>query len=78
MLGEHEAMAASEYFSPALLSEVYFAADDVDNGFVSLQDAVDARAREVIFMQVNHSLDGWRDDPRYLDLVRSIGFSAQK
>ncbi len=78
LLGELEAMAASEYFSPALLSEVYFAADDVDNGFVSLQNAVDARAREVIFMQVNHSLDGWRDDPRYLDLVRSIGFSAKR
>ncbi len=76
LLAELEAMAATEYFSPALLSQVYFAAGDVDNGFVFLQRAVEARAREVIFLQVNRSLNDWHDDPRYLDLVRSIGFSS--
>jgi hypothetical protein len=74
LLAELETIAATEYFSPALLSEVYFAAGDADNGFVNLQRAMDARAREMIFLQVNRSLDGWHDDPRYLDLVRSIGF----
>jgi len=33
-------------------------------------------AREMIFLQVNHSLAGWRDDPRYIDLIRAIGFSS--
>lgn len=60
------------------LAEVYFAAGDVDNGFVFLQRAVDARAREMIFLQVNRSLNDWHDDPRYLDLVKAIGFPSQQ
>ncbi|MCH8944380.1 MAG: winged helix-turn-helix domain-containing protein [Proteobacteria bacterium] len=76
LLAELEAIALREYFSPALLAEVYFAAGDVDNGFVFLQRAVDARAREMIFLQVNRSLNDWHDDPRYLDLVKAIGFPS--
>ena len=60
------------------LAEVYFAAGDVDNGFVFLQRAVDARAREMIFLQVNRSLNDWHDDPRYLGLVKAIGFPSQQ
>jgi tetratricopeptide (TPR) repeat protein len=78
LLTELEAMAATEFFSPALLSAVYFAADDADNGFDSLQQAVEARVREVIFLQVDSMLDGWRDDPRYLELIRTVGFSSAR
>lgn len=76
LLAELEAIALREYFSPALLAEVYFAAGDIDNGFVYLQRAVDARAREIIFLQVNRTLNDWHDDPRYLDLVKAIGFPS--
>ena len=78
LLEELEAMALREYFSPALLAEVYFAAGDVDSGFVYLQRAVYARAREVIFLQVNRSLNDWHDDPRYLALINTIGFSSRQ
>ena len=74
LLAELEAIAVTEFFSPALLSAVYFAAGDADSGFASLQRAVDARVRDVIFLRVNHMLDGRRDDPRYLELIRSVGF----
>ena len=75
LLAELEAMAVAQFFSPSLLAAVYFAAGDADSGFTSLQDAVDAKVRDVIFLRVDRMLDGWRDDPRYLDLIRSIGFS---
>ena len=78
LLAELEAMAAKEFFSPALLSAVYFEAGDADNGFASLQQAVEARVREVIFLQVDEMLDGWRDDPRYRELIRTVGFSPTR
>jgi len=73
LLAELEAIAETVFFSPTLLADVYFAAGDVDKGFASLQQAVDAKVRDVIFLRIDHMLDGWRDDPRYLDLIRSVG-----
>jgi len=78
LLAELEAIASTEFFSPALLSAVYFEAGDADSGFASLQQAVEARAREVIFLQVDQMLDGRRDDPRYLELIRTVGFSPTR
>ena len=75
LLAELETIAAVRFISPALLASVYFAAGDADNGFASLQDAVDAKVRDVIFLQESTMLDEWRDDPRYLDLIQTIGFS---
>ena len=74
LLMELQAKAAESYLSPGLLAAVYFAAGDADNGFAMLDEAVSARAREVIFVQVDQMLKGHRDDPRYAALVREIGF----
>jgi hypothetical protein len=73
---ELEAIAAEHFVSPALLASVYFASGDDDKGFASLQAAVDARVRDVIFLRDWTRLDQWRDDPRYLELVRTIGFDS--
>ncbi len=75
---ELETMAAVRFFSPALLASVYFAAGDADSGFASLQDAVDAKVRDVIFLRDFATLDAWLEDPRYLDLIRTIGFSPTR
>ncbi len=74
LLTELETMAAARHVSPALLASVYFAAGDADRGFASLQDAVEAQVRDVIFLREWTVLDQWRDDPRYLDLIETIGF----
>ena len=60
--------------SPSAIAAVYFAADKADKGFALLQTAVDVRAREMIFLQVDHTFDDYREDPRYQDLIRTIGF----
>jgi TolB-like protein/DNA-binding winged helix-turn-helix (wHTH) protein/Tfp pilus assembly protein PilF len=75
LLAELETMAATRFISPALLASVYFAASDANSGFASLQDAVDAKVRDVIFLREWTVLDEWHDDPRYLDLIQTIGFS---
>ena len=74
ILDELLATSADAYVSPALIAAVYFAAGDADNGFAMLDQAVSARAREVIFMQVSQMLAGYRQDPRYADLIRKVGF----
>ena len=74
LLDELLATSADAYVSPALIAGVYFAAGDADNGFAMLEEAVSARAREVIFMQVSQMLAGYRQDPRYAALIEKIGF----
>ena len=74
LLDELLVTSADAYVSPALIAGVYFAAGDADNGFAMLEEAVSARAREVIFMQVSQMLAGYRQDPRYAALIEKIGF----
>ncbi|MCH8303395.1 MAG: winged helix-turn-helix domain-containing protein [Proteobacteria bacterium] len=74
LLDELLATSMDAYLSPTLIAAVYFAAGDADNGFAMLDQAVAARAREVIFIQVSQMLAGHRQDPRYADLIRKIGF----
>ncbi len=76
LLAELESIAAVQFVSPALLASVYFSAGDADKGFASLQDAVDVKVRDVLFLREWGSLDEWRDDPRYIDLIQAIGFQA--
>jgi len=70
---ELETMAAQRFLSPALLAATEFAAGDADRGYELLQEAVNVRAREVIFLRVNRMLTGYRDDPRYAELLSAVG-----
>jgi tetratricopeptide (TPR) repeat protein len=70
-------LAESEFVSPATIAPVYFAANRADEGFALLQQAVAIRAREMIFMQVDHTFDDYRKDPRYLELIRMVGFQKR-
>ena len=74
ILEELTILAETTYVSPALFASIYFAAGDPDTGFELLQTAVSERARDVIFLQVTRSLDGFRDDPRYAALIDRVGF----
>jgi TolB-like protein/DNA-binding winged helix-turn-helix (wHTH) protein len=70
---ELETLAEQQFVSPALLAAIEFAAGDADRGFDLLQEAVNVRVREVIFLRVNRMLTGYRDDPRYKDLLAAVG-----
>ena len=70
---ELEMLAEQQFLSPALLATIEFASGNADRGFELLQKAVAARAREVIFLRVDLMLTGYRDDPRYMDLLAAVG-----
>ncbi|MDH5344638.1 MAG: winged helix-turn-helix domain-containing protein [Gammaproteobacteria bacterium] len=78
LLDELRNMSGVQFVSPALLAAVYFSAGDPDRGFASLQDAVDAKVRDVIFLREWSVLDEWRDDPRYVELIQAIGLNARR
>ena len=73
LLEELEAYVAGRYMAPGLLAAVYFSAGDADRGFALLNQALEERSREMIFLKVSEMLRGYRDDPRYLALVDQVG-----
>lgn len=74
LLQELETLSQSQFVSPGLLAEVYFAAIKPDEGFAALEQAVAGRSREAIFIKTDTVMDAYREDQRYLDLVEQIGF----
>lgn len=73
LLGELEEFAIDNDVSPALLAGVYFSASDADRGFALLEAAFEQRRRDMIFLRVTETLRGYRDDPRYLELIEKVG-----
>lgn len=76
LLEQLEGMREESFYSPALLAMVYFAAGDPDSGFRNLQQAIDERVRDVIFLRVSGMLNNYREDPRYLALLRQAGLDT--
>jgi TolB-like protein/DNA-binding winged helix-turn-helix (wHTH) protein/Tfp pilus assembly protein PilF len=74
LLDQLTSAAATQYVSPDLFADVYFAAGDIDKGFAALEQVVEVRSRGAIFLQTNTSLDDHRQDPRYLALIEAVGF----
>jgi tetratricopeptide (TPR) repeat protein len=74
LLAELEAKAKVEYVSPAVFATLHFAAGEPDEAFERLNESLAQRDRELIFLPVSLSAAGYRDDSRYGDLIRKIGF----
>ena len=73
LLQELNGMSQAAYVSPALVAVVHFAAGDADEGFRLLGEAVQQRSRDLIFLRVSWILEGYRDDPRYRQLLVQVG-----
>jgi tetratricopeptide (TPR) repeat protein len=73
LLQELDEMSEASYVSPALVAAVHFAAGDADEGFRLLGEAVHQRSRDLIFLRVSWILEGYRDDPRYRQLLAQVG-----
>ena len=52
---------------------LHFFLGDVDKGFEWLERAYSRRERYIVYIRSSWDLDGVRDDPRYLDLVKRLG-----
>lgn len=64
------------YVQATSIAALYFALGEADHGFAWLQRAKNERDRGIIFLQVDHAYDGYRDDQRYRELLEDLGFPA--
>ena len=62
--------------SPLAFAEVSAALGEKDRAFALLSQGVKERAGELAFLRVSPSWDPLREDPRFRDLVRTVGLSG--
>ncbi|MDQ3750364.1 MAG: protein kinase [Acidobacteriota bacterium] len=63
-----------EYVSPAELSILYSALGDKEAAFQSLEKAYAEHDLQLQFLKADPAFDPLRDDPRFQDLIRRVGF----
>jgi TolB-like protein/DNA-binding winged helix-turn-helix (wHTH) protein len=74
LLAELETKAKVEYVSPAVFATLHFSAGEPDEAFEKLNESLAQHDRELIFLPVSLSTAGYRNDSRYEELIRKIGF----
>jgi len=74
LLAELQARSKSEYVSSYLIAQIYIALGEKELAFKSLERAYAERSIDLVLAKVDPRLDPLRDDPRYLELLKRIGF----
>ncbi|MEO7674516.1 MAG: protein kinase [Pyrinomonadaceae bacterium] len=66
--------ATKKYVSPAEMAIIYAALGDQEKAFASLEKAYTERDFQLTSLKVEPGFDPLRDDPRFADLLRRLGF----
>jgi len=74
LLAELQARSKSEYVSSYLIAQIYIALGEKELAFKSLERAYAERSIDLVLAKVDPRLDPLRDDPRYQELLKRIGF----
>jgi TolB-like protein len=78
LLPELEAHPKETNTSLTEIAGLHFFLDDIDKGFEWLEQAYSKREENLLDIQWLWFLDGVRNDPRYLDLLKRLGLDYQK
>lgn len=70
--------SGSGYVPPGELAILYVALGEREKAFAALEKAYDARDLHLQYLRVEPGFDALRDDPRFQDLLRRIGFPADE
>ncbi len=74
VIAEMQKMSATQYVSPFEFAFVYNALGDRDQTFFYLFKAFEDHSENLSFIRKLPDFDSIRDDPRYAELMRKIGF----
>jgi tetratricopeptide (TPR) repeat protein len=74
ILDDLQSRAKSQYVSPLDIATVQLGLGDKDAAFALLERAVDTHAGGLVFLAVDPRYDPVRQDPRFLRVLRRIGF----
>lgn len=78
LLEELEGDATKADLMPVSLAAIYFAAGDEARAYKLLDDAVEARVRSVIFLNVSPLFAAQRDAPRFAALLERVGLPVDR
>jgi hypothetical protein len=73
LLKEALAYADSRRLAPYYVAQIYARLDEKDQVFAWLAQAREERDEQIVMIKVEPKMDGLRSDPRFSDLLRSIG-----
>ncbi len=74
LLAELEEKSKQEFVSPYLVATVYVTLDEKQRAIELLEEAYTKRSIDVVQAKVDPKLDPLRDDPRFQELMKKIGF----
>ena len=63
------------YVSPCDIAEIHAALGEKDQAFEWLEKAYEVRSSDLRFLKVSPLMDSLRSDPRFVDLLRRVGFA---
>ena len=69
-----EILSASKYVPASHLFLAYIGIGDREKAFKAIERAVEERDGYVVFLQIEPLLDPFREDPRFVALMRKVGF----
>ncbi len=75
VLEEITALAATRYVSPYRMATILSALREGDRAFESLERALAERDLWLVWLAVDPMIDDLREDPRFPELVRRVGFA---
>ena len=73
ILKELKELSATRYISPYYMAAIFVAQGEHDEAFNWLRTAVDQHDPNLPFLKVEPKFDGLRSDPRYAEVLRSVG-----
>jgi TolB-like protein/Tfp pilus assembly protein PilF len=76
MAANLESKVQKKELPPFLLAEVYAGLNDRDKAFYWLDRAVEERSNWLVFSKVSRRLKPLHNDPRFIDLLKRIGFET--
>jgi len=74
LLEELQQQAQERYVAPYWIAMIYVGLDENDNAFKWFEKAYEERSWFLIFIKMDPWMDSVRSDPRYISLIRRIGF----
>ncbi|MCY7377034.1 MAG: winged helix-turn-helix domain-containing protein [Pyrinomonadaceae bacterium] len=75
ILAELKKHSESEYVDPYHIALIHIGLTDKNRAFEWLHRALKNRSRELIYLKSNPVCDPLRSDPRFIDILRRIGFA---
>ena len=75
ILDEISKTDSTQWVAPYLVATVYFALENVDQGFEWLEKAFDEYDENLNYLAVDTVLDAWRSDPRFIILLTRVGLN---